>query len=96
MFLQFTDAGVAESDRGLRRRLATYSSPDFDSISGISGAPVYNFNNKSLCGMVARGTLSSDGVCIVYFIDIFDIMQFLDAVSARSDKIGYNKDGSII
>lgn len=94
--MQFTDAGVAEFDPGLRRGLATYSSPGFDSISGISGAPVYNFNSRALCGMVARGALQSDGACIVYFIDIFGIMKFIDAVSAGSERIIYNTDGSIL
>jgi hypothetical protein len=56
-FLQFTDAGVAAFDRTFRRGLATYSNPDFDSISGMSGAPVYNLDSRAVCGMVARGGL---------------------------------------
>ena len=95
-FLQFTDAGVAAFDYALRRGLATYSNPDFANISGMSGAPVYNLNNRAMCGMVARGGLQSDGACTIYFIDIFDIMQFLDAVSAGSDKVSYIKDRSIL
>jgi hypothetical protein len=95
-FLQFTDAGVAAFDRAFRRGLATYSNPDFDNISGMSGAPVYNLNSRAVCGMVARGGLQSDGVCAIYFIDIFDIMQFLDAVSNGSDKVSYVKDKSIL
>ena len=47
-------------------------------------------------GAGARGTLQSDGGCTMYFIDIFDIMQFLDAVAAGSDKVSYLKDGSIL
>jgi hypothetical protein len=95
-FLQFTDAGVAGFDYALRRGLATYKDLDFDSISGMSGAPVYNLSSKAMCGMVARGGLQSDGACSIYFIDIFDIMQFLDAVSAGSQKVGYIKDRSIL
>ena len=95
-FLQFTDAGVAAFDHTLRRGLATYSNPSFDSISGMSGAPVYNLNSRALCGMVARGGIQSDGACTMYFIDIFDIIQFLDAVSAGSDKVSYLKDRSIL
>lgn len=95
-FLQFTDAGVYGSDCVLRRGLATYSNPDFDSISGMSGAPVYNLNSGAICGMVARGGLQIDGSCTIYFIDIFDILNFLDAVSAGSDKVKYIKDRSIL
>jgi hypothetical protein len=95
-FLQFTDAGVAAFDHTLRRGLATYSNPSFDSISGMSGAPVYNLNSRALCGMVARGGIQSDGACTMYFIDIFDIIQFLDAVSAGSDKVSYIKDRSLL
>jgi hypothetical protein len=93
-FLEFRDAGVANFDHALRRGLATYANPDFDSISGMSGSPVYNLNGKALCGMVARGGLQKEGRCIVYFIDIFDIVQFLDAVAAGSSNVSYFKDRS--
>jgi hypothetical protein len=95
-FLQFTDAGVATFDYALRRGLATYSNPDFDNISGMSGAPVYNLNSRAMCGMVARGGLQIGGACTICFIDIFDITQFLDAVSGGLDKVGYIKDKSIL
>jgi hypothetical protein len=42
--------------------------------------------------MVARGGLKSDGTCIVYFIDIFDIIQFIGAVYAESGKVSYVRD----
>jgi hypothetical protein len=96
VFLQFTDAGVSNFDHVLRRGLATYSDPGFGSISGISGAPVYNLNSRALCGMVARGTLQTDGGCVIYFVDIFDLIQFLDAVSSGLQKVSYLKDGSIL
>jgi hypothetical protein len=95
-FLQFTDAGVAAFDRTFRRRLATYFKPNFDSISGMSGAPVYNVDSRAVCGMVARGGIQGDGVCTIYFIDIFDIMQFLDAIASGSNKVSYVRDISII
>jgi hypothetical protein len=43
-----------------------------------------------VCGMVA---LQSDGTCIVYFIDIFDIVQFIEAVFSGSARVSYNKGG---
>jgi hypothetical protein len=95
-FLDFTDAGVAPSDRALRRGLSTYQKPEFDNISGISGAPVYNLATKALCGMVTRGGLQSNGTCNIYFFDIFDILKFLDAITSGSQEVDYSKDGSII
>ena len=95
-FLQFTDAGIAGSDHALRRGLATYMKPGIVSISGMSGAPVFNLNSRALCGMVARGGLQPDGACTIRFIDIFDIMQFLAAVSARKSSVSYLKDRSIL
>lgn len=94
-FLYFTDAGVAGSDHTLRLGLATYSNPGFEHIFGISGAPVFNLNSRALCGMVARGGLQG-GTLTVRFIDIFDIMQFLDAVAAGSKTVSYLKDRSIL
>ena len=37
-FLEFRDTGVAQFDHALRRGLATYANPDFDSIAGMSGS----------------------------------------------------------
>ena len=95
-FLDFTDAGIAPFDQALRRGLATYQNPGFDSISGISGAPVYNLARGTLCGMVTRGTLQSNGGCTIYFFDIFDIVKLLDAVASGSKALNYQKDRSII
>jgi hypothetical protein len=95
-FLQFTDAGVSGFDRTLRQGLATYSKPSVDSITGMSGSPVFNLNSRALCGMIARGKLQSDGTLRVFFIDIFDIMQFLDAAAAGSTTVSYLKDGTIL
>ncbi|WP_441239424.1 hypothetical protein [Bradyrhizobium sp. 930_D9_N1_4] len=93
-FLEFRDAGVAPFDPALRRGLASYASPDFDSIAGMSGSPVYNFDSGALCGMMVRGGLGADGGLTIYFIDIFDIMQFLDAVATGSSNVSYSKDRS--
>ncbi|MDR3484708.1 MAG: hypothetical protein P4M05_07340, partial [Bradyrhizobium sp.] len=74
--------------------LATYANPDFSSIGGMSGSPVYNLNSGALCGMIARGGLEPDGGLTIYFIDIFDILQFLDAVATGSNNVSYTKDRS--
>jgi hypothetical protein len=93
-FLEFRDAGVTQFDHALRQGLATYANPDFNCITGMSGSPVYNLNSGALCGMVARAGLKPDGGLTIYFIDIFDILQFLDAVAAGSNNVSYTKDRS--
>jgi len=74
--------------------MATYANPDFNSIAGMSGSPVYNLNNGALCGMVARGGLEPDGGLTIYFIDVFDILQFIDAIATGSNNVSYTKDRS--
>jgi hypothetical protein len=91
-FLEFRDAGVAQFDHALRRGLATYAYPDFNSIAGMSGSPVYNLNSEALCGMIARGGLDPGDGLTIYFIDIFDVLQFLDAVATGSNNVSYTKD----
>ena len=44
--------------------------------------------------MIARGGLEPDGGLTIYFIDIFDILQFLDAVATGSNNVSYTKDRS--
>ncbi|MCD0416016.1 hypothetical protein LOC51_02210 [Rubrivivax sp. JA1024] len=93
-FLEFRDAGVAPFDHALRRGLATYTNHDFDSVAGMSGSPVYNLNSGALCGMTVRGGLERDGELTIYFIDVFDLLQFLDAVATGSTNFSYTKDRS--
>lgn len=95
-YLNFTDAGRHRTDDALRRGLATYLNPGITSIVGMSGAPIYDLNVGALCGMVARGTLQDDGRCMIHYIDIFDILHFLDAVSVRAQKADYIKPRSML
>jgi hypothetical protein len=90
-FLEFTDAGSAPFDQLLRQGLATYRNPGFESIAGMSGAPVYNLASGALCGMVTRGGLQKDGACNIFYFDIFDILKLLEGVSSGLQEIGYSK-----
>jgi hypothetical protein len=87
--LSFTDTGPS-SDPTLRQAMAVYESPQFDSVTGLSGAPVLNEVSHKLCGMVVRGGIEGD-VCAIHYIDVFDIIRLLEAVVAGHDDTDYNK-----
>jgi hypothetical protein len=53
--LEFTDVGLGTSDPTLRTGLAEFKDPEFKSITGISGSPVFDITANALCGMVVRG-----------------------------------------
>jgi hypothetical protein len=88
--LQFTDTGPVGSDPALRQAVGRYANRQFESITGLSGAPVYDEICNALCGMVLRG--GSDGeLWRVRFLDIFDIMQLLEAAHTGKPEIYYRK-----
>jgi hypothetical protein len=78
------------SDPTLRQAAALYEAPQFDSVKGLSGAPVFNETSQRLCGMVVRGGIEGD-VCIIRYIDVFDIIRLLEAVIAGHENTDYNK-----
>jgi hypothetical protein len=93
--LQFRDIGPA-SDPFLRRGLAVFGQhlfgrSEFERITGISGAPVFDRTNNALCGMVMRGGMVGP-VCHIAYVDAFDILKFLEAVHARADNTYYFKN----
>lgn len=53
----------------------------FKSISGISGAPIFNESRGGLTGMVVRGTLQDNGVCNVWYVSIPAILTLLSGIS---------------
>ena len=58
-----------------------------NSITGISGSPVYDVTAHALCGMVVRGGMT-ENLCAILYMDISDIVRFLDAVN-RGDESAY-------
>ena len=88
--LQLHDVGVSTSDPVLREAYAEFREPEFESITGISGAPVFDHTANVLCGMVARGGMSGNR-CRLHYIDIFDIVHFLEAVSRGAASAYYTK-----
>jgi hypothetical protein len=87
--LEFTDLGPS-SDPTLRQATAVYEAPQFDSVTGMSGAPVFNEVSHRLCGMVVRGGIQGD-ICRIHYIDVFDIIRLLEAVVAGHEETDYNK-----
>lgn len=88
--LQFTDTGLSGSDKTLRQATAQYRERRFESIVGLSGAPVYDQTANALGGMVVRAGPMAD-LWRIHFVDIFDIMQLLDAVHSGKLETYYRK-----
>lgn len=89
--LEFTDTGLSGSDKTLRQATAQYTERNFDSINGMSGGLVYDETANALCGMVVRGGEIGKNVWRVHFVDIFDIMQLLDAIYSGKPETYYRK-----
>jgi hypothetical protein len=87
--LEFRDIGSG-SDPVLRRAIAEFRTPGFTNVSGMSGAPVSSATTGRLCGMVVRG--GTDGKrWTIHYIDVFDIIQLVEAVIAGSETTFYTK-----
>jgi len=89
--LEFHDTGTS-NDPFLRRAEAQFNNPEITSLEGISGSPVYNLRAHALCGMVMRGGMMGSRFTI-YFLDISDIVRFLDALSRGLESNYYTKHG---
>ncbi len=97
--LSFRDCGPT-SDPILRRAFAVFAQAlfgqsEFSSVTGISGSPVFNKTANALCGMVIRGGMNGPA-CTVYYVDIFDIVRLLEAVSTRAPSTYYTKHVRVV
>jgi len=88
--LEFTDNGLGTSDPTLRTGVAEFKDPEFTSITGISRSPVFDATANALCGMVVRGGMTGNR-CQIHFMDIFDIMRLLEAISRGEASAYYTK-----
>lgn len=77
--LDFADEGPSRFDPALRQASAKFLKPDFQSLTGLSGSPVFNRTARRLCGVVVRGTLNQDHGTIRY-IEISDVLEILTAI----------------
>jgi hypothetical protein len=88
--LQLKDDGPAANDPILRNAWAVFDAPKFETVTGISGAPVFDVTANALCGMVVRGGMSGHS-CRILYVDIFDIMKLLEAVHSGAESTYYAK-----
>jgi hypothetical protein len=88
--LDFRDVGPSKSDPFLRCANAQFNNPAFTSVTGISGSPVYDRTADALCGMVMRGGMTGTR-CTIYYLDVFDIVRLLEAVSRGAASAYYTK-----
>jgi hypothetical protein len=88
--LEFKDAGPHPNDPTLRRAYAVFDRPEFESVTGISGSPVFDSTANALCGMAVRGGMNGHR-CDILYVDIFDIVKLIEAVSDRAECTYYAK-----
>lgn len=90
--LEIIDDGYHEHDATLRSAYGQFlSNIEFSSVTGISGSPVFNLTKGKLCGMAVRGGLNEKKFCNVFYIDIEDIKQVLQAIHEDRPNTSYKK-----
>jgi hypothetical protein len=92
--LQLRDMGPT-SDPFLRRAFAVFAQVlfgrgKFSTVTGISGAPVFDRTANALCGMVVRGGMTGP-VCHLHYLDASDILRLLQAIHDRAENTYYTK-----
>jgi hypothetical protein len=88
--LEYADTTLTTYDAILREAIAEFLAPAFSSVTGISGSPVYDKTAGALCGMVVRGGMTG-AKSNIRFIDMFDIVRFLEGVSSGATSTDYKK-----
>jgi hypothetical protein len=88
--LEFHEVVPTTSDPVLRTAEALYDRPEFANLTGISGAPVFDITANALCGMVVRGGMQGNRATVQY-IDAFDLLRFVEAVSSGATSTYYLK-----
>jgi hypothetical protein len=87
--LEASDAGPS-SDPFLRKGAAQYLGQEFSTVTGISGAPVFNLTRNRVCGMIVRGGLTA-GRLSVHYAEASDILRFAEAAFERQASVFYTK-----
>jgi hypothetical protein len=92
--LEFADDGPHKTDPTLRRAIAEFANPDFSTLAGISGSPVFNTSASALSGMVIRGGMVGRRA-IIHYIDAYDILRILDAINRGVANTHYMKPAPV-
>ena len=88
--LEFKDIGRHATDVTLRAGEAAFNVPNLDSLTGLSGAPVFNFSQRRLCGVVVRAGLRDDGYATLWYVDIQNVLPMLEGIAAGRTHASYN------
>lgn len=88
--IELKDNGHQTSDPVLRKASSILDNSEINDVNGLSGCPIFNKTKNALCGMVVRGGLINQA-CTIYYIDIDDIMLFLEAIDNQEKSFSYNK-----
>ncbi|MCK1553426.1 hypothetical protein IVB11_31360 [Bradyrhizobium sp. 177] len=85
--LPLRDRG-ATGDSLVRLATARYGEAGFETITGMSGAPVFNLTKQVLCGMVLRGGFAA-GLCQVRYLDIRHVIHLIHMIHTRTRRAFY-------
>jgi len=89
--LDFQDKGPTSSDPTLRLAEAKFDNPEFKTLTGFSGSPVFNITRKRLCGVTVRAGLLETGHATLYYVDFADVQQLIHAVTHNRTEAQYYK-----
>jgi Trypsin-like peptidase domain len=87
--LEASDVGPS-SDPFLRQGAAQYLGHEFATVTGISGAPVFNLSHNRLCGIIVRGGLTA-GRLSIHYAAALDILRFVEAAFERRPSVFYTR-----
>lgn len=86
--LEFQDDGLYGSDLVLRRAIARFQPRTFQSLTGLSGSPVFNISQGRLAGVVSRGSLTGDDA-VMHYIDINHVHRMVVAIANGEKEARY-------
>lgn len=89
--LMFMDRGESKGDPAQRIAQGKWIQSDVKCVIGLSGSPVFNLTQNALCGMVVRGGFDADAVCTIRYLDIYDMIQYIDAIAKKKKSVTYEK-----
>ena len=87
------DNGPSETDCTLRKASDRFETLECQSVTGLSGSPVYSENQNALAGVVVRGGIGEKNRVSVWYVDIIDVVKMLEAILDGTMKASYRKLG---
>lgn len=84
------DGGFSKNDITRRYAEARYNNPEINTLTGISGSPVFNVTKNALCGVVTRAGIN-DGHANFHYVDIYDIDKIIHSIRFDQSETSYQK-----